>query len=490
MNLIDAAKATANKIRQYILKLEKYDLGAALALAEIYGDFLTVNHVGIYSDMELEKHLAERFLFLKPPNTVKKSGVLHLLSTAYAHGGHTRVVEKLLNGGMGEALACLDEIPESVLLEMPKSVIVYDNIRSKSNIETVKEIFNIGCQYDSVILHIHPSDIFSAVAAIVIKKHGGKVYFYNHADHLFSFGCCGAEKIFEISKLGWRKGVARQIQDKQTFVGIPISYKQDFKGVKSSKTRAIISGSPNKFVPYNEYCATDFLNKLFEMLKNKDQLEVIICGPTGEEAYWKGLKENIREHISFLGSIPYASYLHLISSANLYIDSFPLGNGSAFPEAVLLGIPCFGLDILGGSSYADSLRSHSVADLIEKVKLFVDDSAIDDQLFNEVREQIIANQSIEACIRRIKIAMEDEADVPLPSQLDAMFCRDDFFEEYWRFNNKINFYFTKVPNISLVQKFKAAGCWTDIWPYRSTISLVMRLIIKIVKLQYKLLCKK
>ncbi|MGZ3814152.1 MAG: hypothetical protein ACXVA0_20635 [Mucilaginibacter sp.] len=485
MNLVDAAKATANKIRKYVFKLEKSDLEAALALAEIYGEFLIFNHVGIYSDMELEKHLAERFLFLTPSYSVKKSGVLHLMSAAYAHGGHTRVVEKLLNDGMGDALASLDKIPESVLLEIPECVVIYDNIRSKSNIETVIEIFNIGCQYDSVVLHIHPSDILSAIAAVLIKKHGGKVYFYNHADHLFSFGYYGTEKVFEISRLGWRKGVARQIEDKQTFVGIPISYKQNFKEVKDSKKRAIMSGSPNKFVPCNEYSVTNFLNQLFETLKKKDQLEVIICGPTGQEAHWKGLKDNARDHISFLGVIPYADYLHLVSSADLYIDSFPLGNGSAFPEAVLLGIPCFGLDIMGGSSYADSLRSHSVVDLVEKVRRFIDDSAFDHLFLNKVREQIIANQSIEACIRRIKIAMKGESNVPLPSQLDVMFCREDFFEEYWRFNNKLNFYFTRMPNLSLMQSCKAASCWTDTWPYKSTISLITRLIIKMVKQQYR-----
>jgi hypothetical protein len=476
-----AAQKTASKIRAYAIELLNTDLESALVVANCYGEFLRINHIGVFADVEFEDYFSRRFSFLLDGKSKKdESETLHLITTSLPYGGHTRVVERLFKGGLGNALATLDNLPKEVSEKIPCDIVVYENVRQYSGVDTIQNILEIGLKFKTVILHIHPDDIYSAVAAALFSKLGIKVYFYNHSDHSFSFGYFAAEKILEISKYGWVKGVTRGIEHKQTFVGIPIpilAYKTKHDA-NEINIKGFFSGSAGKFYPWREYNAVNFLNLFFQIPSNSAKVKFYICGPNGQEKIWRNLDDNARINIEFLGKRNHSEYMALLSSCDFYLDSFPQGNGTGFVESVMLGMPTFGMDLLAGCSYADILKSHTLLELIRDITKFVGDPNLS-QYYSNVRLELIQEQSTEVCVNRVKAIMTGEENIPIPIILQNMECLENFWELYWEDNNRILLHTDMLAKLSVLQKLRFLKCWSDVWPFFSTLSILKMLVRKI-----------
>jgi len=481
LSIVDAAIKTARNIRAYSLELADSEIESAMAIANCYGEFLRLNHIGVFADVAFEEYFIRRLSFLVDGQTKKTEfETLHLMTTPLAYGGHTRVVERLLNGGLGDGLATLDKLPKQVSGKIPSDVLVYEGLRQHSGIATIQKILEIGLKFEFVILHIHPDDIYSAIAAGLLSKLGVKIYFYNHSDHSFSFGYFAAEKVLEISKYGWVKGTIRGIEHKQTFVGIPIpiSELQKINISEVPPTRGFFAGSAGKFYPWGAYSAPAFLNQFFQSGDNSGKIKIYICGPTGREKYWRILNKNALDNVVFLGQVPHVEYVNLLSSSDFYLDSFPQGNGTGFVESVMLGIPSFGLDLLAGSSSADVLRFHSVSELVHHLNSFLADKDATYKRVSEVREAVIRDQSVDICIARIKCVMRGGENIPLPPFLDNMKCMENFWEKYWESNKRILLHVQMLSKLTSSQKLRFLRCWVDVWPYFSTLSIIKRVVYR------------
>ncbi len=472
MSHIEAAQRVANNLKNFSLNLAETNIEAALSVAEGYGKFLSTNHIGILADSEFELRFAEYFFHLLNSNVKQGTlGTLHLMTTSYFYGGHTRVVERFIKGGVGDGLAVLDKIPEEVLNQIPNQIIIFNGIRKPSGADTISALLNIGLKFEKIILHIHPEDIYSAITAILLTKLGVKVFMYNHADHLFSFGYAGAEKIFEISKYGWIQGAKRGIEHKQTYVGIPIpplDLRRKYYG-KNTSIQIFMAGNSNKFVPWEEYSVPEFINKFYSDKLMQNRVKFTICGTTGQEKYWGKLDKNIRHNVAFLGLQPLKKYMALLADADCYVDSFPQGNGTGFVESVMLGIPSFGLGLMAGYSYAETLKSQTVSDLIIALTDHINNRDEIDHRLIDVREKIIAHQSISNCTGRLLISMEENKYIPLPEDLMSMKCMDNFYEQFWTFQADIHisFLFRRVfcLKASIKQRINLIKCTIIAWPY-------------------------
>jgi glycosyltransferase involved in cell wall biosynthesis len=477
MNIIESAKKVAANLRNLSLDLAGTDIDAALLVAEKYGKFLWINHIGIYADSEFEISLAEHFSeLLKDLFTRSEGDTLHLITIGSYAGGHTRVVEKFLQAGGGDGLASLNKLPEQVLNQIPEHIKVFNGIRKQTGTATISEILEVGRKFKKLVLHIHPDDVYSAIAAILLSNLGVKVFMYNHADHVFSFGYAAAEKIFEISKYGWTKGALRRIEHKQTFVGIPI-LKSDLKFdrlEKNNSIRIVMAGNSAKFTPWGKYSVPDFINKFYERINVQGDIKFKICGSYGTENFWLLLDEKNRRNIEFLGLLPHAEYMRVLAAADCYIDTFPQGSGTVLSDSVMLGIPSFGLDLLVGCSYSDTLRVHSVEDLVSGLGDHIGNrQPLHDRVL-EVRDKVIYEQSVESCVNRLHASMEEKQTIPFPEELMAMRCMPDFFEQFWLSKGVINLNFELLATSEKLKE-RLMKCWEDAWPY-ATHSTIERLV--------------
>lgn len=429
--LKDAALKYASNLRSAIYILMKSDISTAIGLAKLYGFFLSENFIGIYADNELERDILEGIapqvsaVYSKP-----SSGIIHLATELYAWGGHTRVIERFLNAGFGDALAVFTKMPEEVRNRLPPHVRVLDKIESHNNIESVKRVVAVCASFETVILHIHMYDIISAVAAGILARNGTKVYIYNHAGHRFSFGFASARKVFELSKYFWLCGSKRGIDGKQTYVGVPIDWRESIpKPPDAERKDIMISGAPHKFIPFGEYNICMFLNELSPKLPKDVRIHIV--GPAGNEFYWSKLGDSARNRITFHKALAHSEFQKLLVGCAMHIDSFPEVSGTAFVEAFMAGIPSFGLDLLAGGSYADVLRSHSVGDLIEQVVRQSGSREPVQPEFHAIREKIKMNETPEACVKRALSVMNGGDNIPLPPALAEAGCHEFFMEHFW-----------------------------------------------------------
>lgn len=429
--LKDAALKYASNLRSAIYILMKSNMSAALGLAKLYGFFLSENFIGIYADNELELDILEGLAPQVNTNYSKPSGdIIHLATELYTWGGHTRVIERFLNAGFGEALAVFTKIPEEVRNRLPPQIRVLDQIGNHDNIESVKRVVAACSSFETVILHIHMYDIISAVAVGLLARNGTKVYLYNHAGQRFSYGFASSHKVFELCKYFWLCGSRRGINGKQTYVGVPIDWRESIsKSPDTERKDIMISGAPHKFVPFGECNICMFLNELNCRLP--DDVIIHMVGPAGNEFYWSKLSDSARKRIIFHKALAHSDFQKLLAGCAMHIDSFPEPSGSAFVEAVMAGIPSFGMDVFAGGSNADVFRSHSIGDLIEQVVRQSGSREPIQPEFHAIREKIKMNETPEACMKRALFVINGGDNIPLPPALAEAECREFYMEHFW-----------------------------------------------------------
>ena len=451
--LRDSARRYCRAIRDRVLELARIDLDGALGLAAYYGAFLHRNHVGIYADPELEQELIEAMDSRAIPGDPgqPKPGVLHLATEVYPWGGHTRVIERLVGAGLGDAVASQSAIPAPVQAALRDAARTIAPLRGPDHVETVRRIVSVGRQYSAVILHIHPFDIASAVAAGILARGGVRILLYNHADHGFGFGFSSAEKILELSKYGWEKAGQRQIDGRQAYVGIPVASSSKVKRLDGSERRIMIAGASPKFRPFENANAATFIETLIDRLDGDVQFDIV--GPRGYERPFRDLGHRARRCVTYHGLLPHDRFMRLLAGCGTYVDSFPQGNGTGFVEALVSGAPCFGLDLLAGCSYADVLRSHTLEELVGRVLAFMKNPADTKNRFEEARTVVRAHQSPGVCASRIRAVLDKGLAEPLPPQLDNARCMMDFYERYWEASGTIVFATRTAASLSASLRF-------------------------------------
>ena len=467
MKLVPTAQKVAKSIREYALSLVRCDPEDALLVAKSYGSFLWANHTGILSDVDFENKISDNFTYLL--NGCKSTGefkTLHLMTNALTSGGHTGVVIRLLNHSVGDGLVVLDDLPQIVTNRLPDKLTKLSRIRKSSGVGTIAEIIKIGCQYKTLILHIHPDDIYSSIAAILLDKLGVNIFLYNHADHAFSFGYSTAQKVFEISKYGWAKGLSRGIVGRQSFVGIPIDLcKASENNDKKRIRNVLMAGSAEKFIPWNDFSVPKFINRIYKEDTYKNHLNITICGSSGKEKFWKELDSSVRDNIFFTGRIAYSEYIERLYKSDCYIDSFPMANGTSFTESVMRGIPSFGLCLYSGYSCADILRSPSLDDLIEVMRGYNASMSDFHRRILDVRERVVVEQSPEICATRLRASIVDNLKIPLLDSLSAIKCNENFIESHWESQAKINIPLSLFSNIKINHKLEILRITLESYPF-------------------------
>ncbi len=462
-----SAIAIASKLRIMTLEFSRGNVEELLRLSEAYCGFLFLNHLGVLADINFELEIANKLESIFPQkNNVKPDGVLHLATNIYEFGGHSGVINRLLNTQSNQSLAVLGTIPKKLKLLFPVDTKLHQNLKKPRRIHTIKSILETCERYESVVLHIDSNDILSAISAILLSRRGVKIYTYNHADHAFGVGYAAAEAVFEISKLGWLNGGKRNISKKQSFVGIPIDFQDELNEVLDCQEEEIlIVGSDEKFQPIKGYDMADVLNKLYKDKIFNKKFHITVCGTEGKKEYWKKLYPKLRNKINFTGRVDYGKYKELLLKTTIYIDSFPLANGTAFAQAVARGVPAFGINLYAGYSCVDAMRNYSTEELLNTIKSYVDDPASYLNKIMKFRSQLIKEQSIEACKSRIDLAMNQKVKLKLPASMYSIKCNNLYFDERWRSRKKIILPLMSIGKLSFKCQLMIVSCLIAAIPY-------------------------
>ena len=333
--------------------LSEPELDAALELAHIYGNLLWFADVGIYDASDLEQELISRCT--ATPNrvvvdvdAVVRGSVIHVVTEPYVTGGHTRLMEKL---------AGMHDRPVDLLITKRASKAALDRVSRYfksvvqiglcTPLERVFETTDVLSRYEKIVLHLHPDDIYTVVACGLLNRRAEqKVFFVNHADHVFSFGCSVADYYFELSSYGRRLDALKKIKGVKSFLGIPIDvpekkYESAKVHLNSESLHFITAASDIKFKPVKGLSLTVLLNRILTEYPN---CKVSVIGSNIKTAYWWWLlKVKYKKRFLVIPIMPHSEYLATMQGADFFVDSYPIPGGTAFAEQFVLGRRCVGL---------------------------------------------------------------------------------------------------------------------------------------------------
>ena len=204
---------------------EERDIERAIMIAEWLARFLAMNSCGIYRLDALEEGISRRLP--KPPTlaNAEQKLELHIASEVYRYGGHTRLIQTLLNSSVcgGDVLLTRrGGIPAVSILNISNGELIF--LEATTGVGQACEIMEVASRYKHVFIHIHPDDIVasSALRNMSEMSNHPKFIFVNHADHTFSLGLGSADVVFELSSYGWGLRGKRGTESISSFIGIPI----------------------------------------------------------------------------------------------------------------------------------------------------------------------------------------------------------------------------------------------------------------------------
>ena len=397
-----------------------------LAMAEFYGSLRWGNFNGIYEDSDLQgivqkKVLQSRHLHL-PDLTRKQGGTVLIASSLYKSGGHSRVVLNWLKAFKEDAqhrLLITRHVASDYRDDLDKHGIIYQLCASRG-IELINEILAYCAAADRIVLLIHPSDIITTTAGTILAASGKPIIFYNHADHVFSFGISSATVVCEVSSYGIELNKRTHRVKEYSYLGIPI----DFLGTTAAsniptskkQSQTVLSGGDSyKYAPGK----TCFSNLVDNVLDKRDDITFLLVGPTGKEPWWTAVRERWGNRIQFMGGmLTYGQYLDTLASSDVYVDSFPITGGTAFPEALLSGKLVTGLsNPIQGYSPADALRVADVQELSEEIIRLLDRDPASMSKVEQARECAMAIHSLASFRERVKNIYAGIYDKSAPSKV-------------------------------------------------------------------------
>ena len=357
-------KKYRNILREAVLSAETFE--AALASAVLYAEVCFYNQDGLLSDEDLEATLFKRYqtsIASEVRCSPDKHGtdVLHVATETYDFGGHSRLLERILQiqGDQGQRTAVFLSRSASPMFKKRCRALNTDLFKVKGSLhEQCLALIRVGARFAHIFLHIHPFDIGMSLAARYLRCCGKKVYFVNHADDRFSFGSGSADVVCEISGYGWRLTENSRAHNGQHFLGIPISKLGVWPGGSSSRSKMVLTvGQSFKYIPSANHSFPDMAIRLI----SRTGCSFTVVGSTGREHWWQAAKKKHPGRLHFIKVVAHEDLRNLMAAASCYVDSFPIIGGTTFAEMAYSGIPSFGVsDVPIGYSVADGIRSDTV----------------------------------------------------------------------------------------------------------------------------------
>ncbi len=412
----------------------------ALACASLFGRLHWDNISGFFGDDAFEQALFEKwrgeFRDLPErnrPDTKPKTWAF-VLSQVFSGGGHSRLLRQLSSGladyDITQSLVVTRRAASDVLNALPDHLASKRVLRGSLTHRSVS-LFGALRDEDVVLLLNNPDDIGAALAARALRERGVRVLFLNHADHVFSFGPGAADTVLEICATGWKTTAERRSAHAQHFMGIPlVSDGSTRSPIRSNTTGPILSiGGPIKYKPSSSLDFSAFLDRILKLVPN----DVVLIGPSRKESWWADVSRKHPDRLHLMGVQPPETVRSEFGRASCYVDSFPMDGGTVFSEAIMNGLPSFGLNRNAalGISPADALRCDGVDQLVSNVTEYLSSGAYSAELAS-VQNQIRHEFSNAAVAARVLHAANGVAE-PLPDYLAALGNRSpDYNAENWR----------------------------------------------------------
>ena len=177
---------------------------------------------------------------------------------------------------------------------------------------------------------------------------GPPVIFLNHADDVFWLGTSVSDIVLDLHPSGQAQTLTRRGVKNSKILPIPLnpppqafSYEAARRkiGIKPSTTLLLTVARECKYLPIGTH---DFITITSRVVKKHSDVLLVAVGPENQ-GRWAGVAYTSNGRIRPMGGIIWSDLHAFYAAADIFLDSFPIGTGTAFLEAGMRGIPTIGL---------------------------------------------------------------------------------------------------------------------------------------------------
>jgi hypothetical protein len=341
--------SATNNVHQALVRelVSEKDIKKKIKLAQLITDFNVQLHTGRYVSVALEQELVKIGKMISPhginDQAHKRNTILHVVTELDKVGGHTRLLENVIekvNDYAHDVILTrqkIADLPQRIIDKKENGILkisclAYDAVEDKA-----KALAETAAQYDLVYFHTHQNDIVPLIAHGINKFN--KVVFINHADHAFWLGAllitiCANIRPYGSSLSATRRGIANNY-----VLPIPISNscalnkKQARKelGINENTVLFVCISAYYKLIPDKHH---HFFNTVTKILEQDSNFELIVIGISNDDDFQTiGFKQH--RQVKLLGIIENPAIYQ--RAADIYLEGFPHGSLTAILESINLG---------------------------------------------------------------------------------------------------------------------------------------------------------
>ena len=338
-------------------RAERARLVAHIALRQI---------TNVFSSATLEEPFLALASEVKAPmaSDYELGSILHVMTSAFSVGGHTRCVERwvYLLDGFKHSVVILDpKEPVPPLLEAnvrQRGGEVISFPKDKPMLQRALMLRTFASRFHYVVLHVHMHDPMPLIA-FGTESFKRPVVYFNHADHGFWLGVAIADCVADLHHVGWRITMEHRGAVRANVLGIPPdNRKLNFPpsaearhalGIPKAGKLLFASGTHTKLNAFEE---PNFATIVNDLLSSTPEAIFCVVGVDSMRSFWKELKVRWGDRLWLRGAVSYdPDYLRYVAAADLVIDSYPVGGGTALIDAVCAGKPVLSLNVDMQSDY-------------------------------------------------------------------------------------------------------------------------------------------
>jgi hypothetical protein len=340
----------------------RYD--EAAAWAQIAADYAWRNHPGLFASPRLEQVLRAVARATVPLSRDGRRAhpprrVLHVLTEAYALGGHTRFTWRWM--GLDDSRS-----HSVVLTRSPREMVprgLKEAVHSRGGtlgvldtgdglVASARRLRELAGEFDAVVLNTHPFDAIPTIA-LADRGDGPPVVMVNHADHVFWLGVGVADVVACIRDSGLALATRRRSIDPSRCVVLPVPLEPPTRvrtraAAKEAlrlteKTTVLLTVAQD--YKYRRADGAGFLDLVMPGVEEHPNAVVIAVGPehVGE---WRAAEERTGGRVRAVGTTDDPTPFY--EAADVYIDSYPISSITSLLEATSFGVPVVGLRPTGG----------------------------------------------------------------------------------------------------------------------------------------------
>jgi hypothetical protein len=350
---------------QYVNLLERFIQDEArripdadiVNLCQYAASFAFQNHSGVFVSPTIERALLRLARQIEVPNSEFRPGsILHVLTQAYRQGGHTRLVENWISFPAEDRIhsVVITHHGESEIPERLSEVVLKRNggiyrLNGHHPLNKALDLRRLAGGYELIVLHTHPFDV-APLLAFGNEDFTRPVVISNHADHAFWLGVSICDALLDMSTRG--QGISRRkrgICDSH-LVPIPVgsprrsgtrSEARQRLGLPVDRKIVLSVGQSSKYAVCGEL---DFPAMASSLVRQVPSGLFLVVGPDATIPEWQTAYRDSGGRVMPVGGVSHDRLADFFQSADVYIDSFPVGGGTACIEALMSGLPLISVD--------------------------------------------------------------------------------------------------------------------------------------------------